>query len=141
VILLVLSESVLVDSISAIGFPICFYYGFTGIACPVYYRRELTRSVRNFLLLGVGPLLGGLMLWGVGIRAAIYYGHQANVESKPILGITLPLWMGIGGMVLGFILMLISRPFFREYFSRKLEVAPPGILERPPAAIPAQVDF
>lgn len=142
VVLLLLSESVLVDSISAIGFPICFYYGFTGIACAVYYRRELTKSARNFLLLGAGPLLGGLMLWGVGIRAAVYYGHQANVESKAILGITLPLWMGIGGMVLGFILMLVSRPFFRDFFARKLEVAPAGILERPPAPIaPAQVDF
>ena len=26
-------ESVLEDSITAIGFPICFYYGFTGVAC------------------------------------------------------------------------------------------------------------
>ena len=53
---------------------------------------------------------------------------------KPILGITLPLWFGIGGMILGFVLMLISRPYFREYFSRKRETAPPGILEEPPPA-------
>ena len=42
--LLLLSESVLDDSITAIGFPICFYYGFTGVACAIYYRRELTKS-------------------------------------------------------------------------------------------------
>jgi len=42
VVILLLSESVLLDSISAVGFPICFYYGFTGIACAVYYRKELT---------------------------------------------------------------------------------------------------
>jgi amino acid transporter len=142
VALLLLSESVLSDSITAIGFPICFYYGYTGIACAIYYRRELTRSARNFLLLGVGPLAGGLILWGVGVKAAIFYGHAANVESKPILGITLPLWMGIGGMVLGAIIMVASRPVFREYFSRKAEVAPPGILDRPPAPVlPAPVDF
>jgi amino acid transporter len=140
--LLVLSESVLDDSITAIGFPICFYYGFTGFACPFYYRHELGKSLKSFLLLGAGPMIGGLMLFGVGIKAAIYYGHAAHVESKPILGITLPLWMGIGGMVLGFVIMLISRPYFREYFSRKLETAQPGILERPPAAVaPAAVDF
>jgi amino acid transporter len=141
--LLLLSESVLADSITAIGFPICFYYGFTGVACPIYYRRELGKSARNFLLLGLGPLIGGLMLWGVGIKAAFYYGHKANVESAPIFGITLPLWLGIGGMVLGFVLMLISRPYFREYFSRKLETAPVGLLEQPPplAPIPARVDF
>jgi amino acid transporter len=140
--LLLLSSSVLEDSITAIGFPICFYYGFTGFACPFYYRHELGKSLKSFLLLGVGPMIGGLMLFGVGIKAAIYYGHAENVSSKPILGITLPLWMGIGGMILGFVIMLISRPYFREYFSRKLETAQPGILERPPAAVaPAAVDF
>ena len=44
VVLLLLSESVLEDSLTAIGFPICFYYGFTGLACALYYRRELTES-------------------------------------------------------------------------------------------------
>jgi amino acid transporter len=142
VVLLLLSESVLADSLTAIGFPICFYYGFTGVACAVYYRHELLGSARNFLLLGIAPLLGAAILFGVFVKALFYYGHAANVESPPIAGITLPLWMGIGGMILGLILMLVSRPYFREYFSRKLETAPPGILERPPAeAIPAPVDF
>jgi amino acid transporter len=139
--LLLLSSSVLEDSITAIGFPICFYYGFTGFACPFYYRHELGKSLKNFLLLGVGPMIGGLMLFGVGIKAAIYYSESAHVSSKPILGITLPLWMGIGGMILGFVIMLISRPYFKEFFSRKLEVAPPGVLEHPPVVVPAQVDF
>jgi amino acid transporter len=142
IILLLLSESVLADSLTAIGFPICFYYGFTGIGCAIYYRRELGKSVRKFLLLGAGPVLGGLILLGVGIKAIFFYGHAENVESKPILGITLPLWMGIGGMILGVVIMLVSRPYFREFFSRKPETAPPGILDRPPAqAIPAPVDF
>jgi amino acid transporter len=143
VTLLLLSKSVLEDSITAIGFPICFYYGFTGVACAWYYRHDLTESARNFLLLGVGPVLGGLMLFGIGIKAAFYYGHTANVESKPILGITLPLWMGIGGMILGVIIMLVSRPYFREFFSRKTETAPPGLLDQPPPTgpVPAPVDF
>jgi amino acid transporter len=141
--LLVLSESVLEDSIAAIGFPICFYYGFTGIGCAWYYRRDLTESVRNFLLLGLGPVIGGLMLFGVGIRAAFYYGHAENVSSKPILGITLPLWMGIGGMLLGVVIMLVSRPYFKEFFSRKTETAPAGLLNQPPPTgpVPTAVDF
>jgi amino acid transporter len=141
--LLLLSESVLADSLTAIGFPICFYYGFTGVACIWYFRRELRHSTRNLLLLGIGPLLGGLMLFGIGIKAAFYYGHTANVESKPILGITLPLWMGIGGMILGAIIMLISRPYFREFFARKPEVATPEVLDRPPPTepVPGPVDF
>jgi amino acid transporter len=142
IVLLLLSSSVLEDAIAGIGFPIVFYYGWTAIACAVYYRRELTKTMRNLLLLGVGPVLGGLMLWGVGIRALFYYGHTENVSSKPILGITLPLWLGIGGMILGFLFMLASRPYFREFFSRKPETAPPGVLEKPPAAVlPPAVEF
>jgi amino acid transporter len=143
VVLLLLSESVLSDSLTAIGFPICFYYGLTGIGCAWYYRRDLTESTRSFLLLGVGPVLGGLMLLGIGGYAAVYYGHAKNVESAPILHITLPLWMGIGGMLLGFVIMLISRPYFREFFARKTETAPPGLLNQPPPTepVPARVDF
>jgi amino acid transporter len=143
VVLLLLSETVLVDSLTAIGFPICFYYGFTGIACAWYYRRDLTESARNFLLLGVGPVLGGLMLFGIGIKAFFYYWKTENVESAPLLGITLPIWFGIGGMLLGVIIMLASRPYFKEFFSRKTETAPPGILDEPPPTgpVPERVDF
>jgi len=142
VVLLLVSESILVDSLTSIGFPICFYYGFTGVACAFYYRHELGNSARNLFLLGIGPVLGGLMLFGIGIKAAFYYWKPENVESSPFLGITLPIWFGIGGMLLGVVLMLISRPYFKEFFSRKAETAPPGILDAPPVeAIPAQVDF
>jgi amino acid transporter len=143
VVLLLLSNSVLEDSLTAIGFPICFYYGFTGVACGWYYRHDLMESARNFLLLGLGPLIGGLMLFGIGVKAAFYYGHAENVSSKPILGITLPLWMGIGGMILGAIIMLVSRPFFREFFSRKTETAPAGLLKQPPPTgpVPGRVEF
>ena len=64
-----------------------------------------------------------------------------SVSSKPILGITLPLWMGIGGLILGFFLMLVSRPYFKEYFARKRETAPPGILDHPLTEMPAQVNL
>jgi amino acid transporter len=140
--LLLLSESVLVDSLTALGFPVLFYYGFTGFTCAFYYRHELLKSFRNFFLVGVLPVLGGVMLFAVFFKALIYYGHAANVESAPILKITLPIWFGIGGLLLGFIFMLISRPFFKEFFARHLETAQPGILEAPPLeTIPAAVDF
>jgi amino acid transporter len=140
--LLLVSESVLADSITALGFPVCFYYGFTGIACPWYYRHELTRSARNFFFVGLAPLIGGLMLFGVFVKAVFFYGESKHVESAPLAGITLPIWFGIGGMILGLILMLASRPYFKEFFSRKTEAAYPGILEAPPLqSIPTPVDF
>ena len=138
IVILLLSANALEDSIVAIGFPICFYYGFTGIACIVYYRHELTNSARDFILLGIAPLIGGLILFGVFVKAAIFYGHAENVSSKPILGITLPLWMGIGGMLVGLILMIVSRPFFKDFFSRKLETVEPGLFEEPVEHAPAR---
>jgi hypothetical protein len=50
--------------------------------------------------------------------------------------------MGIGGMVLGGVIMIASRPYFKEFFARKTETAPPDLLEKPPpAVVPPQVDF
>ena len=137
VVLLLLSESALGDSIIAIGFPICFYYGFTGVACVVFYRHEIFRSARNFLMLGLLPLAGALILFGVFGKALSFYAEAANVESAPILGITLPIWIGIGGILIGVVLMLVARPFFREFFARRLETARPGLLEEPVEHAPA----
>jgi amino acid transporter len=135
--LLLISENALGDSIIAIGFPICFYYGFTGIACIVYYRHELFKSARNFLLLGLAPLAGALILFGVFVKALVFYGEAANVESAPIAGITLPIWIGIGGLLIGVVLMIVSRRYYRSYFARKLETARPGLLEEPVEHAPA----
>ena len=35
-----ISTNVLADSITGLGFQIAFYYGLTGFACALYYRRE-----------------------------------------------------------------------------------------------------
>ncbi len=32
------NQDVLGDTISALGFAVCFYYGFTGVACAFYFR-------------------------------------------------------------------------------------------------------
>ena len=47
-----ISENFLVDSLSALSLMIAFYYAMTGYACAFYYRRELLKSVRNFLFVG-----------------------------------------------------------------------------------------
>ena len=57
--LTIVSENILFDSIAALGLMIAFYYGLTGFACAIYYRRELIKSAKNFLLIGVAPVLGG----------------------------------------------------------------------------------
>ena len=57
--LTLVSEDILFDSIAALGLMIAFYYGMTGFACVWYFRRDLTKSARNFWLVGVAPLVGG----------------------------------------------------------------------------------
>jgi amino acid transporter len=123
------NQDVLGDTISALGFAVCFYYGFTGLACPFYFRRDLFKSARNFFLAGVVPLLGGVMMAYVGVKAFSYYNTAGNNYSKALLGIQTPILVGIGGLILGIVLMFASWPFFTGYFSRRLETADPAVLE------------
>ena len=44
------NQDVLGDTISALGFAVCFYYGFTGLACAVYFRHDLLKSFAQLLL-------------------------------------------------------------------------------------------
>ncbi len=127
--LILTSETVLELAVVALGIPVCFYYGSTGLASIVYYRREVFQSVRKFLLVGIGPLIGGLIMFGIGGYAIVYYGHAANSEGKIYLGLTLPLWFGLIGMFFGVALMILSRFYFRAYFARTPETAPPGLLD------------
>jgi amino acid transporter len=115
------SGNVLGDAITALGFQICFYYGFTGFACVVYFRKRLLRSVKDFFIVGVLPLVGSLMLLGIFIKALHDYSQSGINYSPPLLGIQVPIWIGIGGIVLGIVVMLITYPFHRPYFRRRPE--------------------
>ena len=53
------SSNILGDSVTATGLGIAFYYGLTGLACFWYFRRELTKSLRNLVYVGLLPLIGG----------------------------------------------------------------------------------
>jgi amino acid transporter len=123
------SQNVLGDTISALGFAVCFYYGFTGLACAVYYRRELFKSARNFLFAGLIPVLGGVMMGYVAVKAYSYYNTAGNNYSKALLGIQTPIFVGVGGLILGIVLMFAAWPFFPRFFRRRwLEAADPHVL-------------
>jgi amino acid transporter len=124
------NQDVLGDTISALGFAVCFYYGFTGLACAVYFRRDLFKSVRNFLFAGLVPVVGGIMMGYVAVKAYGYYNTSGNNYSPPFLGIEVPIFVGVGGLILGVVLMFASWPFFSGYFSRRWwEAANPAVLE------------
>ncbi len=113
VLLTLISSNVLADSIASVGLGIAFYYGLTGFACVWYFRRQLTRSFRDFMIKGLLPGLGGLILLYFFCYAAF------DVYAKPDYGTTsinLPVFgetggvtvIGIGALLLGVVLMLVQ---------------------------------
>jgi amino acid transporter len=118
VIISILSSNVLGDCVAGLGFLVCIYYGFTGFACAIFYRRELLKSPRNFIGLGLIPVVGGAVLMGVLGYGAYFYGKAVNDYSPPFLGLGVPDWIGILGVGSGIVLMLVRRvtapAFFRE---------------------------
>jgi amino acid transporter len=136
--LTIVSENILFDSIAALGLMIAFYYGLTGFACAIYYRRELTKSVKNFLFIGVAPVLGGATLAYLFVRSCIDLSKPENsTAGDSWLGLGPPLVIGAGSLLLGVVLMVIWRAKGHpEFFSRRREVAttPPGAGTVPEAA-------
>jgi amino acid transporter len=122
------SGNVLSDSITALGFSVCFYYGFTGLACGWYFRRELFKSLRGFILAGLVPVLGGLMMGFIFVKAWIAESSSSYNNSAPVLGIQMPILIGIGSLLLGIPIMLLAFAKLRPFFRRKTEVAPPGLI-------------
>jgi amino acid transporter len=125
------AQSVLGDSITALGFDIAFYYGMTGLACAVYYRRWLGRRVRQLVTLWLVPLLGAVSLAAIFIKALGHYsehtidGFPVNYAA-PLFGIEVPIVIGIGSLLLGLILAFALGPFYRSFFTRRLEVLDPS---------------
>jgi amino acid transporter len=121
--LTLVSENILFDSIAALGLMIAFYYGMTGFACTVYYRRRLTESAKSFFLIGVGPTLGGLMLTAIFVKSCYDLSKPENSESGDSwFGLGPPLVIGVGFLVLGVILMLLWRIEHKAFFRGKPEV-------------------
>jgi len=123
------AQSVLGDSITALGFLIAFYYGLTGLACAVHYRRRLGAGVRQLVGLGAVPLLGALLLAGIFVKAFAHYSQHeiggALVNyAAPVAGIEVPIVIGIGSLVLGLVLALglgATHTSLAPYFGRRRE--------------------
>ncbi|WP_099037041.1 APC family permease [Mycobacterium neglectum] len=116
-LLTLLSENALADSVASLGLAVAFYYGITAFACVWYFRRTLFSSARNLFFRGIFPLIGGLaMATAFGISAkdmiAPDYGYTA---FGPIGGVFV---LGVGMLVLGIPLMLACFAFGTKRFFR-----------------------
>ena len=85
-------SNILNDGYNAIAIQICIYYSLAGLSVVILYRRQLFRSVNNFIFIGLWPMLG-----------AVFMGYLF-VKSIPELN-HVELIVGLGSMVLGFIPM------------------------------------
>jgi amino acid transporter len=114
-----ISTAVLVDVVAGVGFLVSLYYGFTGLACAIFFRRELRKSVANLLTMGVLPVLGALILLIVFVRGVFYYAEPENVESQLLWGLGIPDWIVLILVLFGIIFMLIARVKLPDFFRRE----------------------
>ena len=127
----IVSDNFLFDSLSALSLMIAFYYGLTGIACAIYWRHELLRSAKNFLFIGVAPLLGAGMLFYLLFESARDLAEpKASYSGTEVFGIGVPLAIAVGWTVMGLVFMVLWRfsGSGKTFFQRRgFESVPPHV--------------
>ena len=122
------SQNILFDSIAALGLMIAFYYGLSGYACAWFFRRNL-KSFKGFMLAGVAPVVGGLILTWVFVKSAIDLADPENSESgNAWFGVGPPLVIAAMFLLLGVVVMLLQWRVSPAFFRRRSEVAPPEVI-------------
>jgi len=114
------SKNVLDDSIEALGLCVAFYYALTAFACVIVYRRDLLKSARNFMLMGVLPALGGATMVFLLVESGPSLARKASGQA---FGIGLPLAIASASLITGIILMVAARRALPAFFRRKALMA------------------
>jgi amino acid transporter len=128
------STNLIGDAFTSLALTIAFYYGFTGLACVVYYRRELFKSLKNFVFIGVLPFAGFAILMFILVKAVVDYSKPHAGYAKAFLGIGSPIVIALVMIILGLVFMIIQRVSMPEYFkTNKPQVVDPAILAGAPA--------
>jgi amino acid transporter len=89
-------KQILESSILAIGIQICFYMSLAGFACAWHYRKMLSSDFVGSLTHVVWPFLSSAFMVFVGIYSIQTFD-------------TITLIIGVGGLVIGFIPLLLNR--------------------------------
>jgi amino acid transporter len=123
------SENALYDSLTALSLLIAFYYALTGLACAIYYRRHLLTSVRAFLLIGVGPVVGAILLAWLLVLSVITMSDPANsYGGTSWFGMGPPLVIGIGLFVLGLAFTIASRIGGGRFWQERAGIVDPALV-------------
>jgi amino acid transporter len=89
-------KDILDKSISAIGFQICFYMSLAGFACAWYYRKMTKGPVIAALTHIWWPLFSAAFMVFIALLSAVTFDPLTNL-------------IGMGGLVLGFLPLLLNR--------------------------------
>jgi amino acid transporter len=128
----VVSENIYYDALAALGLMIAFYYGLTGYACAIYYRHQLLHSAKDFVMIGVLPVLGGLALTWAFVQSFIDLSDPANSYSgAEWFGISVPLAITIASLVIGVVLMVAWWIRDPSFFHRHPETYHPDVPSTP----------
>ena len=106
------SPNLLSALIGSVGLMIGFYYGLTGFACAWFYRKDLTKSVRDLVMRGIVPLSGGIILLVIFIYGLMQYAKadwltDDDGNNVTIFGFGAVAVVGIGALVLGVVMMVV----------------------------------
>lgn len=127
VIMRMVSEDALWDTITAMGIMVCFYYGITGMAAFWYFRGTWFENASNFFRRFLLPLLGGLSLLLMFVKTLIDamdpdYG-SGNAVFATVLpdgtqegGVGVVFFAGVLILGVGAILMLLQAIRHRGFF-------------------------
>jgi hypothetical protein len=87
------------------------------------YRTHIFKSVKEFLLLALLPVLGALVLFWALVQSMIDFTDPANSESgSSWFGVGPPFVLGVGFFILGVVLMLVWWGYSKDpFFKRGLE--------------------
>ncbi|WP_209372739.1 APC family permease [Brevibacterium renqingii] len=108
VVMRLLSENALWDTITALGLMVCFYYGITGLACIWYFRRTLFTSAHTLFFRFLFPLIGGVTLLIIFFTTAIDSLDPDYGSGSSVFGIGLVFVLGIGVLLLGVVIMIVQ---------------------------------
>lgn len=119
-------QAIVGAGVNAIGILVAVYYGFAAIACTVFYRKALTRSVKGFIFAGVYPALSGLALFVL----AGYLIYQDWTSTNTIaldanntrFQVIVPLGVVVAGIVALLYSAIVRRPPFYRMARETAEV-------------------
>lgn len=129
VVVSVISENALFDSLTALSLLIAFYYALTGVACAIYFRRHLTEHWRNLLFIGIGPVVGAVLLLWLLVQSVVDMSDPANsYTGQAWFGVGPPLVIGVAIALAGAVVMLWWRRRDSAFWDERAGVADPDVV-------------